>query len=116
MSNEFKHGQRRSRYFMAPVWISLGILGMGASFLLGDALVTDEWSRQDNEKLAEYKPGALPVGPEVGEPIVDAKGGEQRRHRALRRRRADDHGAVTAWRQPTIWSRLATLTLPPPSR
>jgi hypothetical protein len=57
MSNEFKHGQGHSRYFMAPVWIALALGGMGVAFLLGGALVTDEWSRQDNEKLADYKPG-----------------------------------------------------------
>jgi hypothetical protein len=67
MSNEFKHGQRRSRYFMAPVWISLAIFGMGASFILGGALVTDEWSREDNARLAAYKPGALAVGPGTSE-------------------------------------------------
>ena len=76
MSNQFHHKHSYSRHFMAPVWIALALCGMGVAFLLGGALVTDEWSRQDNEKLAEYKPGALPVGPEVGEPIVDAKGGE----------------------------------------
>jgi hypothetical protein len=67
MSNELKHGQRRSRYFMAPVWIALAACGMGASFLLGGVLVTDEWSREDNARLAPFKPGAVAVGPEATE-------------------------------------------------
>ena len=63
MSNQFHHKHSYSRHFMAPVWIALALGGMGVAFLLGGALVTDEWSRQDNERLAEYKPGGLLVGP-----------------------------------------------------
>lgn len=74
MSNEFKHGQRRSRHFWTPVWLSLGIFGMGASFLLGGALVTDEWSRQDNARLAPYKPGGLFAEPGAIEPTATARG------------------------------------------
>jgi hypothetical protein len=76
MSNQFNHKHSYSRYFMAPVWIALALSGLGVAFLLGGTLVTDEWSRQDNEKLAEYKPGALPVGPEVSEANVDGTGRE----------------------------------------
>ena len=63
MSNQFHHKHSYSRHFMAPVWIALALGGMGVAFLLGGAVVTDEWSRQDNEKLAEYKPGAPVVVP-----------------------------------------------------
>jgi hypothetical protein len=59
MSNQFHHKLRYAHYFMAPVWIALALGGMGVAFLLGGALVTDEWSRQDNEKLASYKPGGI---------------------------------------------------------
>ncbi len=55
MSNEFKHGQRHSRYFMAPVWVALAVCGMGGAFLLGGYLIADEWSRQDKETLAAYQ-------------------------------------------------------------
>jgi hypothetical protein len=55
MSNEFKHGNRHSRYFMVPVWIALAICGMAGAFLLGGYLIADEWSRQDQETLAAYK-------------------------------------------------------------
>jgi hypothetical protein len=41
------------------------------AFLLGGALVTDEWSRQDNEKLASYKPGAPVVVPVASESKPD---------------------------------------------
>jgi hypothetical protein len=63
MSNQFHHKHSYTRHFMAPVWIALALGGMGVAFLLGGALVTDEWSRQDNEKLAEYKPGSPVVVP-----------------------------------------------------
>ena len=72
MSNQFHHKLRYSRYFMAPVWIALALGGMGVAFLLGGALVTDEWSRQDTEKLAAYKPG----GPVVLPVASESKGGE----------------------------------------
>jgi len=39
MSNEFKHTQRYSRYFMAPVWIALALCGMVLAFLLGGYLI-----------------------------------------------------------------------------
>jgi hypothetical protein len=67
MSNQFNHKHSYSRHFMAPVWIALALGGMGVAFLLGGALVTDEWSRQDNEKLAEYKPGTPVVVPVASE-------------------------------------------------
>ena len=67
-------GERHSRYFMAPVWISLALCGMVASFLLGGALVTDEWSRQDNDRLAPYKPGGLFAEPGASEPTATARG------------------------------------------
>jgi hypothetical protein len=87
MSNQLHHKLRYTRYFMAPVWIALALGGMGVAFLLGGALVTDEWSRQDNEKLAAYKPGSLFIGPAsvagdqsltagAGEPIINTKGSE----------------------------------------
>jgi hypothetical protein len=63
MSNQFHHKHSYSRHFVAPVWIALALGGMGVAFVLGGAVVTDEWSRQDNEKLAEYKPGAPVVVP-----------------------------------------------------
>lgn len=75
MPNQFQHKHSYSRYFMAPVWIALALSGMGAAFLLGEALVTDEWAREDNEKLVEYQPGSLFVGPAVGMPVVNAKSG-----------------------------------------
>ena len=75
MSNQFHHKLRYSRYFMAPVWIALALGGMGVAFLLGGALVTDEWSRQDNEKLAEYKPGGLVVVPGASDAKADQSGG-----------------------------------------
>jgi hypothetical protein len=75
MSNQFHHKQRYSRYFMAPVWIALALGGMGVAFLLGGALVTDEWSRQDNEKLAQYKPGAPIVVPVASESKADGSVG-----------------------------------------
>jgi hypothetical protein len=71
MSNQFHHKLRYSSYFMAPVWIALAFGGMGVAFLLGGALVTDEWSRQDNEKLAEYKPGGPVVVPVASESKAD---------------------------------------------
>jgi len=55
MSNEFKHGQRHSRYFMAPVWIALALCGMVLTFLLGGYLIADDWSRQDKKTLDAYK-------------------------------------------------------------
>jgi hypothetical protein len=76
MSNQFHHKHSYSGYFMAPVWIALALSGMGVAFLLGGALVTDEWSRQDNEKLADYKPGSLFIGPAANEPIVNTKGAD----------------------------------------
>jgi hypothetical protein len=76
MSNQFHHKLRYSSYFMAPVWIALALGGMGVAFLLGGALVTDEWSRQDNDKLAEYKPGVPLGGPGATEPVVDRGAGE----------------------------------------
>jgi hypothetical protein len=75
MSNQFHHKLRYTRYFMAPVWIALALCGMGVAFILGGALVTDEWSRQDNEKLAEYKAGGLFVGPGADEAKADQSGG-----------------------------------------
>ena len=76
MSNPFHHKQHYTRYFMAPVWIALALSGMVVAFLLGGAFVTDDWSRQDSEKLAAYKPGAPLVGPgasesKAGEPVVN---------------------------------------------
>jgi hypothetical protein len=67
MSNQFHHKLRYTRYFMAPVWIALALSGMGVAFVLGGAVVTDDWSRQDSEKLAAYKPGAPLVGPAASE-------------------------------------------------
>ena len=75
MSNQFHHKLRYTRYFMAPVWIALALGGMGMAFILGGALVTDEWSRQDNEKLAEYKPGGLVVVPGASDAKADQSGG-----------------------------------------
>ncbi len=75
MSNQFHHKHSYSRYFMAPVWIALALGGMGVAFLLGGALVTDEWSRQDNEKLAEYKPGGPVVVPVASESKADGSVG-----------------------------------------
>ena len=63
MSNQFHHKHSYTRHFLAPMWIALALGGMGVAFLLGGALVTDEWSRQDNEKLSEYKPGSPVVVP-----------------------------------------------------
>jgi hypothetical protein len=76
MSNPFHHKQHYSRYFMAPVWIALALSGMVVAFLLGGAFVTDDWSRQDSEKLAAYKPGAPLVGPGASEPVVDRGAGQ----------------------------------------
>jgi hypothetical protein len=73
MSNQLHHKQRFSRHFMAPVWITLALSGMGVAFLLGGAVVTDEWSRQDNERLADYKPGGPFVGPGAGQPAANPK-------------------------------------------
>jgi hypothetical protein len=67
MSNQFHHKHSYSRHFMTPVWIALALGGMGVAFLLGGAVVTDEWSRQDNAKLAEYKPGTPVVAPAASE-------------------------------------------------
>ncbi|HZZ25712.1 MAG TPA: hypothetical protein VFE60_25555 [Roseiarcus sp.] len=75
MSNQFHHRHSYSRYFMAPVWIALALCGMGVAFLLGGALVTDEWSRQDNEKLADYKPGGPVVVPVASESKADGSVG-----------------------------------------
>jgi hypothetical protein len=75
MSNQFNHKHSYSRYFMAPVWIALALGGMVGAFLLGGALVTDEWSRQDNEKLAEYKPGGPVVVPLANESKADGSVG-----------------------------------------
>ena len=75
MSNQIHHKLRYSRYFMAPVWIALALGGMGVAFVLGGALVTDEWSRQDNEKLAEYTPGAPVVVPVASESKADGSVG-----------------------------------------
>jgi hypothetical protein len=75
MSNQFHHRHSYSRHFMAPVWIALALGGMGVAFLLGGAVVTDEWSRQDNEKLAEYKPGAPVVVPVPSESKADGSVG-----------------------------------------
>jgi hypothetical protein len=75
MSNQFHHKLRYSRYFMAPVWIALALGGMGVAFLLGGAFVTDEWSRQDNEKLAEYKPGVPVVVPVASDSKADGSVG-----------------------------------------
>jgi hypothetical protein len=55
MSNEFKHGQRHSRYFMAPVWIALALCAVVSAFLLGGYLIADDWSRQDKKTLDAYK-------------------------------------------------------------
>ena len=55
MSNEFRHGQRHSRYFMAPVWIALALCGMGGAFVLGGTLIADDWSRQDKMTIDAYK-------------------------------------------------------------
>jgi hypothetical protein len=55
MPSEFHHKPRYSRYFMAPVWIALALCGMGLAFLVGGYLVTDEWSRQDQDTLTDYK-------------------------------------------------------------
>jgi len=63
MSNQFHHKHSYSRHFMTPVWIALALGGMGVAFLLGGALVTDEWSRQDNARLAAYNPGAPVIAP-----------------------------------------------------
>ena len=76
MSNQFHHRHSYSRYFMAPVWIALALGGMVVAFLLGVAFVTDDWSRQDSEKLAAYKPGAPLVGPGASEPVVDRGAGQ----------------------------------------
>jgi hypothetical protein len=75
MSNQFHHKHSYSRHFMAPVWIALALGGMGVAFLLGGAVVTDEWSRQDNEKLAEYKPGGPVVVPVASESKADGSVG-----------------------------------------
>jgi hypothetical protein len=75
MSNQFHHKHSYSRHFMAPVWIALALGGMGVAFVLGGAVVTDEWSRQDNEKLAEYKPGAPVVVPVTSESKADGSVG-----------------------------------------
>jgi hypothetical protein len=75
MSNQLHHKLSYTRHFMAPVWIALALGGMGVAFLLGGALVTDEWSRQDNEKLAEYKPGVPFVVPAASEPKADHSAG-----------------------------------------
>jgi len=76
MSSQFHHKERYSRHFMAPVWIALALSGMGVAFLLGGALVTDEWSRQDNEKLAQYKPGGSFVGVGASEPDANLRASE----------------------------------------
>jgi hypothetical protein len=81
MSNQFHHKLRYSRYFMAPVWIALALGGMGVAFLLGGAVVTDEWSKQDNERLAEYKPGTAVIVPvasasKSGESVGNARTNE----------------------------------------
>jgi hypothetical protein len=55
MSNEFKHGQRHSRNFMAPVWIALALSGMGVAFVVGGYLIADDWSRQDKITLDVFK-------------------------------------------------------------
>jgi hypothetical protein len=75
MSNQFHHEHSYSGPFMAPVWIALALCGMGVAFLLGGALVTDEWSRQDNEKLAGYKPGVPFVVPAASESKADGSVG-----------------------------------------
>jgi hypothetical protein len=75
MSNQFHHRHSYSRHFMAPELIALSLGGMGVAFLLGGAVVTDEWSRQDNEKLAEYKPGAPVVVPVPSESKADGSVG-----------------------------------------
>ena len=74
MSNESNHKQRHSRYFMAPLWISLGIFGIALAFLLGGSLVTDEWAKQDKATLAPYKPGGLFAEPGASEPTATARG------------------------------------------
>jgi hypothetical protein len=76
MSNQLHHKQSYSRHFMAPVWIAAALGGMGVAFLLGGAVVTDEWSRQDNERLADYRPGGPFVGRGAGEPAVNPQVGE----------------------------------------
>jgi hypothetical protein len=55
MSNEFNHKERYSRYFMAPPLIALGLCVSVLAFLLGCYLVSEEWSRQEKETLADYK-------------------------------------------------------------
>jgi hypothetical protein len=71
MSNQFHHKHSYSRHFMTPVWIALALGGMGVAFLLGGAFVTDEWSRQDNAKLAEYKPGTPVIVPIASDSKAD---------------------------------------------
>ena len=72
MSNEFHHKRRYSRYFMAPVWIALALCGMVVAFLLGGALVTDEWSQTGQREAGRStSPGAPFVGPGASEPVVE---------------------------------------------
>jgi hypothetical protein len=75
MSNQFHHKLRYTCYFMAPVWIAVALCGMVVAFLLGGALVTDEWSRQDNAKLAEYKPGTPVIVPVASDSKADGSVG-----------------------------------------
>lgn len=55
MSSEFHHKQRYSRYFFAPPLIAFGLCVSVLAFLLGCYLVSEQWSTQENETLADYK-------------------------------------------------------------
>jgi hypothetical protein len=104
MSNEFRHGHRRSHYFMAPVWIALALGGMGCSFLLGRTMVADEWSREDNAKLAAYRPGALAVAPEVSNAAFKPKGVEP----MVAREASEASPSKTAALSESVWSSPAS--------
>ena len=73
MSSEFNHRRRHSRHF----WLRCGSrsgLGMVASFLLGGDLMADDWSRQEHERLAQYKPEASLLNPEPVSPPLRPEG------------------------------------------
>jgi hypothetical protein len=55
MSNEFNHKGRSSRYFLAPPLITLALGASVLAFLLGDYLVSEQWSRQEKETLDSYR-------------------------------------------------------------
>jgi hypothetical protein len=55
MSNEFHHKGRSSRYFLVPPLIALGLGASVLSFILGDYLVSERWSKQEKETLDAYR-------------------------------------------------------------